>query len=292
MDPMPQPAHARTARRPEGLIAAWLCMIIAGVTTVTFNVWHAFHSAMAWPVAVLVGIAPVALAMVVSHLVAVSRAGKFLKTVTFAVMVGAMALSVRATGAVVAPAFGSLWWLFGAVIDTGALVALQVLLSLKAKAARDEAQRAADEAAAADERTALRAELEALAAEVEPLREALAAAQREAGQANEKAESLAAKLAARKPNRTRTKAPNAGRRKAPNAAPNGRPNAAPNAVSATEVPGDFDARAEALEIYLGNPRISGKDLGARVGLGERWGQLRKAEFDKAASGSERSGERS
>lgn len=156
------PAHARPARRPEGLIAAWLCMIIAGVTTVTFNCWHAFHSAMAWPVAVLVGIAPVALAMVVSHLVAVSRAGKFLKSVTFAVMLGAMALSVRATGAVVAPAFGNLWWLFGAVIDTGALVALQVLLSLKAKAAREEVQRAADEAAAADERTALRAELEAV----------------------------------------------------------------------------------------------------------------------------------
>jgi hypothetical protein len=279
MDDMTQtPAHARNPRRPEGLIAAWLCMIIAGVTTVTFNCWHAFHSAMAWPVAILVGLAPVALAMVVSHLVAVSRAGRFLKAVTFAVMVGAMALSVRATGAVVAPAFGDLWWLFGAVIDTGALVALQVLLSLKAKAARDETQRAASEAAAADERTALRADLEALRAEVAPLRERLAATESERDAANAKAESLAAKLAARKPNRTRTKAPNAGRRKNPNAAPNGNPNAAPETV----VPDDFDARAEALEAYLSDPKISGKDLGAKVGLGERWGQLRKAEFAKSA----------
>lgn len=158
--------------------------------------------------------------------------------------------------------------------------------------AGEAARLAAEEAAAADERTALRAELATLAAEVEPLREALAAAQKDAGEANAKAESAAAKLAAQKPNRTRTKAPNAGRRKDPNAAPNGRSRTAPNAAPETEVPDDFDARAEALEIWLANPGISGKDLGAGVGLGERWGQLRKTEFRNASAGSERSDERS
>ena len=143
------------------------------------------------------------------------------------------------------------------------------------------------EASAAQEITALRAELEAAQAGMEPLRDALAEAQRDAEQANAKAESLAAKLAAQKPNRTRTKAPNAGRRKDPNAAPNGKPNAAPK----TEVPNDFDARAEALDIWLANPGITGKDLGARVGLGERWGQLRRTEFMKAGAGLERSDER-
>jgi hypothetical protein len=148
------------------------------------------------------------------------------------------------------------------------------------------------ESAVAVERDALRTELETLAAEVAPLREALVTAQREAEQANAKAESLATKLAAQKPHRTRTKAPNAGRRKDPNAAPNGKPRTAPNAAPETEVPDDFDARAEALEIWLADPSISGKDLGARVGLGERWGQLRKTEFRKASAGSEPSEGRS
>lgn len=52
------------------------------------------------------------------------------------------------------------------------------------------------------------------------------------------------------------------------------------------------ARKQAEEIYLSNPRISGKDLGAKVGLGERWGQLRRAEFAKAVAGTGRSDERS
>ena len=82
---------------------------------------------------VVEGVVPVALAMIVSHLVATSSAGRFLKGVTFAVMIGALALSVHATGTVVAPATGPLWWLYGAVIDTAALVSLQVLLSLKAQ---------------------------------------------------------------------------------------------------------------------------------------------------------------
>jgi hypothetical protein len=147
------------------------------------------------------------------------------------------------------------------------------------EAARKDERAHAEEAAAADERTALRAGLDALAAEVEPLREALAAAEEETARATAKAESLAAKLTAQKPNRTRTKAPNAARRKDPNSAPNGKANAAPE----TEVPDDFDARAEALEVWLANPQITGKELGARVGLGERWGQLRKTEFAKASA---------
>lgn len=208
MDPMARtPEHAKPAPRPEGLLAAWLCLVIAGVTTVTFNIWHAWFSGMASVIGVMEGIAPVALAMVVSHLVATSRAGNFLKAVTFAVMVGAMALSVRATGAVVRPATGPLWWLYGAVIDTAALVALQVLLSLKSRAAAESQRQAELEAAAADERTALRAELETArqaheAAETEDeavraeLAQALETARRELAGAVAKAETLRRKLEA------------------------------------------------------------------------------------------------
>jgi predicted GIY-YIG superfamily endonuclease len=52
------------------------------------------------------------------------------------------------------------------------------------------------------------------------------------------------------------------------------------------------ARHQALELWLANPQITGKDLGALVGLGERWGQLRKTEFVNASAGTARSDERS
>ena len=68
-------------------------------------------------------------AMGMSHIVAAYSAGRFCRVVTFAVMAGAMVLSVRATGYVVRPAFGPLWWLYGGVVDSAALVALQVILA-------------------------------------------------------------------------------------------------------------------------------------------------------------------
>jgi hypothetical protein len=218
----------------------------------------------------------------------------------------AVHLFLAAHGAVPPPALTA----FAAALPVLVLGSGAVLVHMRrADRARAEATVAAEDLArlearadaeAADERTALRAGLDTLAAEVGPLRDALATAQQEAAQANAKAESLAAKLAVRKPNGTRAKAPNAGRAKAPNAvpngkahaAPNGTPNAVPNGAPETEVPADFDARAEALEAWLANPQITGKDLGALVGLGERWGQLRKTEFVNASAGTARSDERS
>jgi hypothetical protein len=95
----------------------------------SFNIWHALHSDMPGYLAFLVGVAPVLIAIGLSHVVARSDAGWFLKAVTFLVMVGAMVLSIRATGYVVRLAFGGLWPLFGAVVDSAALVALQVILT-------------------------------------------------------------------------------------------------------------------------------------------------------------------
>jgi hypothetical protein len=110
--------------------AAWAVLAFAGSTMVSFNIWHALHGGIPQlPLAVLAGVVPVALAMGMSHIVAAYSAGRFLKVVTFAVMVGAMVLSVRATGYVVRPAFGPLWWLYGGVVDSAALVALQVILA-------------------------------------------------------------------------------------------------------------------------------------------------------------------
>jgi hypothetical protein len=110
-------------------VAAWLVLACAGTTMASFNIWHALHSDMPGYLAGLVGVAPVLIAIGLSHVVARSDAGWFLKAVTFLVMVGAMVLSVRATGYVVRLAFGNLWPLFGAVVDSAALVALQVILT-------------------------------------------------------------------------------------------------------------------------------------------------------------------
>jgi multidrug efflux pump subunit AcrA (membrane-fusion protein) len=275
------PAHAKPARR-DGLIAAWLCLIIAGAATVTFNIVHAWRSGMASPLGFVEGVVPVALAMIVSHLVAISSAGRFLKGITFAVMIGALALSVRATGTVVAPAAGPLWWLYGAVVDTAALVSLQVLLALKARAAREARERAEAEAAAADERAALRAALETARAGLDEAHAALATARTELARTTAKAEAAERKLAAQKPKRTRTQTAPARRTKAPAAEPHAVPHAAPGSADRTMLPDDFDARGHALELWLANPDISGKDLAEACGMKERWGQLRKNEFATAA----------
>jgi hypothetical protein len=112
--------------------AAWLVLAGAGTTTMSFNIWHAFHARMPGYLALLDGIAPVVLAMGMSHIVA--RRGWFLKIVTGLVMAGAMVLSARATGYGVRPAAGNLWWLFAVVTDAAVLVAFQVIVTPASKA--------------------------------------------------------------------------------------------------------------------------------------------------------------
>jgi hypothetical protein len=129
--------HARTA--------AWVVLAFAAITMVAFNCFHALHSGLPeWPLAVLVGVAPVILVMGMSHLVAAHHGGWFLKGVTFAAMIGAMLLSVTATGYVVRPVLGPLWWLYGAVVDSSAMVALQVIMTPASQPASITAEPAAD----------------------------------------------------------------------------------------------------------------------------------------------------
>jgi hypothetical protein len=121
-----------TARQAGGhaRAAAWAVLAGAGSTMVTFNIWHALHTGgLKLLLAVMVGLAPAGLAVGLSHIVAAHNGGRVMQAITFLVMAGAMALSVSATGDVVRPAVGNLWWLFGAVVDSAALVALQVILT-------------------------------------------------------------------------------------------------------------------------------------------------------------------
>jgi len=163
--------------RSSAVFAAWAVLVGMGGTSVTYNVYHAVHhGSMNLGLALLYGIAPVFAAALLSHIVAEHDGGRFLQAVTFAVMLGAMTLSIGATAAVVKPAAGPwMQWLFGAVLDAAALVALRVILSgrkrqAEATAAMEaagrtvaEAERIADEAAG----SVAEAEQRAVAAEAE-----------------------------------------------------------------------------------------------------------------------------
>jgi hypothetical protein len=109
-------------------VAAWLVLLSAGGTMASFNIWHALHTGMTGGLAWLVGVIIVVIVMGVSH-VAASGTSRTDQAVTFGVMIGAMVLSVRATGDVVRPAFGPLWWLFGLTVDAAALICLRVILT-------------------------------------------------------------------------------------------------------------------------------------------------------------------
>ena len=173
------PEHARTApKQSSATTAAWAVLIGMGGTTVTFNIFHAVHAGqMLTLLALLYGIAPVFAAMGLSHIVAAHKAGWFLQAATFAVMLGAMALSIGAVAAVVGPTGGPvLRWLFGAVLDAAALIALRVILSGHERNAAEStalqaAERTAAEASgaaqdAAGKALALEADLVAVSAEL------------------------------------------------------------------------------------------------------------------------------
>lgn len=149
---------AAPAVAESGVSAAWAILIFLGGTTVVFNIWHATHwGHMRLPLALLYGIAPVVAAMGLSHIVATHKSGLFLHVVAFAVMLGAMGLSIGAISAVIRPAAGPvLCWLFGAVLDAASLVALRVILSERALAAavRAASEKAREEAAEAARITA------------------------------------------------------------------------------------------------------------------------------------------
>lgn len=140
----------------HGRVAAWLVLFGMGGTSLTFNIYHAANAAgadgqsashgvqqaavaagagnhLALGLAVLYGLAPVGAAMGLSHIAGAYRAGRdgwVMQAVTVIVMLGAMALSVGATAAVVAPvAPGLLRYVFPAVMDAASLVALRVILA-------------------------------------------------------------------------------------------------------------------------------------------------------------------
>ena len=214
MNRMGSHSAARGGPLRRAWISAWIVTVAMGGTTMAFQVYHSVKFGhLPWELAVLYGIVPLLIAILVLEIVAEwTQAPRFAKLAAYAIMGAAMFLSASATGAVVlhaAPAHFSL--LPGALLDGAELLAAYFIMNgprALDRAAQAEAEKqAAAERAEADERTALRAELEAVsearAADVSALRDELDAertaretAQREAVEALARAEKLDVKLAA------------------------------------------------------------------------------------------------
>jgi hypothetical protein len=268
--------------RSSAVFAAWAVLVGMGGTSVTYNVYHAVHhGSMNLGLALLYGIAPVFAAALLSHIVAEHDGGRFLQAVTFAVMLGAMTLSIGATASVVEPASGPwMQWLFGAVLDAAALVALRVILSgRKRKAEAVAAMEAAQGTLSEAERIATEAAGSVAEAEQK-------AAQFEAELATTKA-ALEAERERRLPARNRRRssarkpAAASARNQAPEPAPEVTPEPAPVPVgsSAPEDVPDLDAEARILK-YIAEGHSASK-AGVLAGKSDSYGRT-VARLAKAA----------
>jgi hypothetical protein len=152
------------ARRAH--FAAWSVFSVMAATSMTFQTYHAITvGRMAWPLAGLVGVVPLALSIGILEVAAVwgnLRA----QAVAYLIAIGAMYESASATGAVTAhagPAHAEL--VFGLILDAAALFAFAFInhgpTAAQAVAAVRDAHSAAEEAArnAAETEAALRAQL-------------------------------------------------------------------------------------------------------------------------------------
>jgi hypothetical protein len=106
--------------------AAWIVTLVMGGTTMAFQVYHAVKFGhMPWELAVLYGIVPLLIALLVLEIVAEWREAPWpAKAAAYAIMAAAMFLSASATGSVVlhaAPGHFSL--LPGALLDAAELLA-------------------------------------------------------------------------------------------------------------------------------------------------------------------------
>lgn len=304
----PMPDHAKppaksTARGGplrRAWISAWIVTLAMGCTTMAFQVFHSIkHGGMPWELAVLYGIVPLLIAMLVLEIVAEWKQAPFAaKGAAYLIMGAAMFLSASATGAVVlhaAPAHWSL--LFGALLDGAELLAAYFIMNGPRKAdellAAEARKRAADERAEDGELARLRRELEAVTARAEAeataLRKAVSGAEAERESARSEAEALTARV----DSLIRKLAGN-GDRKAAGSAPRkrggnetrkpagSRAASAPeaDAGSGAEVPADLDSEALVLR-YLSEGK-SASEAGRLAGLSDARGRQIARKLAKTA----------
>ena len=260
----PEAAAVAVPVKSGATAAAWAVLVGMGGTSVTYNIFHAVnHGRMNLGLALLYGIAPVFAAMCLSHIVAEHASGNAMKLAAFAVMAGAMTLSMGAIASVVAPAAGP-WmrWLFGAVLDAAALVALRVILEGRSRKA---AAVTALEAARADVASAEAAAAEARAGAGEATG-TIGRLEAELATVRAALEAERAKVPPRKPRRSSARKPT--RNPATASARNQDGTSAPE----PEPGADLDTEAQALDILAKEPEISGSQLGLRLGKSDRYGR--------------------
>lgn len=281
-------------RTPGDVKAAWAVVIAMGGTSVTYQIFHAVvFGQMNVYLAVLYGLVPTAVAALLSHIVATHKGGRFLQGLTFAIMLGAMALSINSTGDVVHTAAGRLWWLFGLVLDAAALVSLRVIFSAHerkrtaATALQAAEQTARDALARAQRAEAERAEQTAdltrlhaeQATELEQARTELAAAKAtvEALRSTRVPARKSRRGSARKPTRnpTLSSAP------VPPSASGPEPAAVPAGSSGPEDELDLDTEARLLILQYISEGHSASQAGIMAGKSDSYGR-QVARLAKAA----------
>jgi hypothetical protein len=265
MDAMPQPAHAKPGRDRLLLAVAVIALFAL------YDIWGAwtevgdksgFAHGSGWTLTVIVEVYGACALWAWLAEAPGPRSRRFAKWSAAIVLIlsfaGQASSHLTARDAIPPPVVV----VFVSVLPVIVLAMIAVLVHFRIKDRAD-----ASEAARQDEKdaeiAALRADLEAEREALQPLRDALAAAQQEAGESAAKRAILERKLAAQATSRKRANSPRA-------------KSATTRAKQASKE--DVDARTKALEILEVEPGISGAELGPRVGMSKRWGQLHKPEL--------------
>jgi hypothetical protein len=264
--------HSPTeAANNRARVSAWLVFISMAGTTMSFQVYHSIeHGHMPPPLAVLYGVVPLFISMLVIEVVSGwADAPEWVRWAAYLIIGGAMYLSAAATGAVVlraAPPHSSL--LFGLLLDGAAILAARFLMTAVKRAASAELS-GLQMALAAERDARLEAEDERDTARQEVTDTAARA---------DAAEELARQLGERhkgdtpKPKPARHKSDTAARRSAAKG---------PEAQAAEIV-----THAEAELILAAEPDISGSELGRRLGTTPGYGRTLKRKLTTVTPGGE------
>jgi len=268
--------HARGDDSRGGMAAAWIVMCAMGLVSVALQVYHAASGGrLIWPLAGIAGLAPVAASMALTHMAATRKLTKWHYAGIFAVIAGAMYISIGSIAAVLHPVEGKNSYVYGLVLDGAALMALAIILYGRQQAA-ERAERAEREntAAAVAEATRLRGTVTGLEAELEQLRTDLATAQ----------SALAEASSGRKPRTSSARNPKATSARKPARSSGWGGDSDP--VSA-DMLDQVTTEAEAVQILAAEPGISGSELGRRLGKTDRYGRELMKRLTAAAAGDDR-----
>lgn len=291
MTVMPEPQHARSAdARDTTAIAAWAVLLGLGGTQITFNVADALRDASPSPVRILAGVAPVAAAVLLSHLASSRHAAEWFRWVVGAVMLVSMAVSIGATIQVTAPALHELWReiALGVALDAASLLALWFIMDRHgAKAAAAAAVEQAQAAVQAAEERARAAQSQAREAIAEATARADEVSAESAG-TQERLDAATTELAAVRAELQGLRSGLNKRRSSGRKSPRSSGARKPASSGDSSAPEDsLTTEARALTILAEEPDISGRELGLRLGgLTESYGCRLKRDLAPVAGSSE------